>query len=58
MTFFFLLTFVSLGARTHSVINLQFTLQGVDQLPALAQLLLQQRHLMLQPGQTQTIITV
>lgn len=36
-----MLTFVGLGAGTHSVVHLQLTLQRVDELPALAELLLQ-----------------
>lgn len=35
------LTFVGLSAGTHSIVHLEFTLQGVDELSALTQLLLQ-----------------
>lgn len=46
------LTFVGLHAGTHSIVDLQFTLQGVDELSALTQLLLQKGHLMLEPEVT------
>lgn len=36
-----MLTFVGFGGGTHSIINVQFALQGVDEFPALTQLLLQ-----------------
>lgn len=50
-----MLTFVGLGAGTHSVIHLQLTLQRVDELPALAELLLQQRDLVLEPEDIDTL---
>lgn len=49
-----MLTFVGLAAGTHSVVHLQFALQRVDELPAFTELLLQQRDLVLQPGDKQT----
>ena len=43
------LTLAGLGAATHAVVHLQLALQGVHELPALTQLLLQEGHLVLQP---------
>lgn len=43
------LTFVGFRVGTHLIVDLQFTLQGVDELSALTQLLLQKGHLMLEP---------
>lgn len=43
-------TSVGLGVGAHPIVELQLTLQGVDELSALTQLLLQKGHLMLEPG--------
>lgn len=46
------LTLVGFGVGTHAIVELQLTLQGVDELSALTQLLLQKGHLMLEPEDT------
>lgn len=53
-----MLTFMGLGAGTHSVVHLQFALQRVDELPAFTELLLQQRDLVLQPEHKQKPVSV
>jgi len=45
-----LLTLAGLGAAVHAVVDLQLTLQGVHELPALTELLLQEGGLVLQPA--------
>lgn len=53
-----MLTFVGLAVGTHSVVHLQFALQRVDELPAFAELLLQQRDLVLQPEDKRQRVSV